>query len=114
MKGTYLGEFEEIVLLCIAGLAQEAYGLAIQQELESQTNRSINLGAVHAACNRLQDKGFLDAHLGEKSQKRGGRRKKIYQVTTSGKEALESARDLRQRLWTKIASISFNSGLDHA
>lgn len=108
MKGTYLGEFEELVLLCIAGLAPEAYGLAIQQALEAHSKRSINLGAVHAACNRLQDKGFLEAQLGEKSAKRGGRRKKLYQVTTAGRIALEKARDLRQGLWDKIAPVNFN------
>lgn len=107
MKGTYLGEFEELVLLCIAGLTPEAYGLAIQQELESHTQRSVNLGAVHAACNRLQDKGFLDAQLGEKSAKRGGRRKKLYQVTNAGRTALERSRDLRQGLWDKIAPVNF-------
>lgn len=107
MKGTYLGEFEELVLLCIAGITPEAYGLAIQQELESQTQRSINLGAVHAACNRLQDKGFLEAHLGEKSARRGGRRKKLYQPTTEGIAALEKSRDIRQKLWDKIAPANF-------
>ena len=51
MKGTHLGEFEEIVLLVIAALQQEAYGLAIKKELEEQTERKITISAVHAACN---------------------------------------------------------------
>ena len=107
MKGTYLGEFEEIVLLAIAACYPEAYGLAVKQELDTQTGRSISLGAVHAACNRLLDKGYLSATLGEKSNKRGGRRKKIYQLTMQGQEALETARDLRTRLWSRISPSAF-------
>ena len=91
--------------------APNAYGLAIQQELEKYSQRSINLGAVHAACNRLQDKGFLEAQLGEKSAKRGGRRKKLYQLTTEGRTALERYRDLRQLLWVKIAPANFKLNL---
>ena len=111
MKGTYLGEFEEIVLLTIATLYPEAYGLAIKRELDEQTGRSINLGAVHAACNRLEDKGFLTSSLGEKSNMRGGRRKKNYVVTMYGQKALEKARDLRNRLWDKIPSSAFQINL---
>ena len=76
MKGTYLGEFEEIVMLSIAALQQDAYGLAIKKELEEQTGRKISISAVHAACNRLETKGFLSSNFGEKSEMRGGKRKK--------------------------------------
>ncbi len=107
MKGTYLGEFEEVVLLAVAALYPEAYGLAIKKELDEETGRKISLGAVHAACNRLQDKGFLTSHLGEKSPMRGGRRKKNYSVTIHGQRALETARDLRRRLWDKIPGAAF-------
>ena len=111
MKGTYLGEFEEVVLLTIATLHPEAYGLSIKLALDKQTEREINLGAVHAACNRLQDKGFLEASLGEKSNRRGGRRKKMYSVTMQGQQALLSSRDLRQRLWDNIAPGTFQINL---
>ena len=65
MKGTHLGEFEEIVMLVIAAMKQDAYGLAIKKELEEQTQRSVAISAVHAACNRLQDKGLLSSEFGE-------------------------------------------------
>lgn len=107
MKGTYLGEFEEIVLLTVAALQEEAYGLAIKKELEAQTNRKITISAVHAACNRLESKGYLTARFGESSQMRGGKRKKIYAVSLEGQEALQSANDLRQRLWQNIPPGSF-------
>lgn len=107
MKGTYLGEFEEIVLLTIAILYGEAYGVAIKKQLEKETGRKISIGAVHAACNRLQDKGFLVSEFGEKSEKRGGKRKKCYIVTKQGQKAIEAARDLRVRLWSQIPKAAF-------
>lgn len=111
MKGTHLGEFEELVLLTIAILYDEAYGLAIQREMERQTKRSISIGAVHAACNRLADKGFLESRFSEASQKRGGKRKKLYKVSYAGQQALSHARDLRQQLWDQIPGTAFQFGL---
>ena len=111
MKGTHLGEFEEIVLLVIAALQQEAYGLAIKKELEEQTGRNITISAVHAACNRLADKDFLTAEFGERSAKRGGKRKKIYTVSLKGQRALQNAYELRQKLWGNISPGSFQIDL---
>lgn len=107
MKGTHLGEFEEIVMLAVAALQKEAYGLAIKKELEDQTNRKITISSVHAACNRLEDKGFLSSDFGEKSEKRGGKRKKIYSVSLKGQAALQEAFEVRQRLWARIAPGTF-------
>lgn len=107
MKGTHLGEFEEIVLLVVAALQADAYGLAIKKELEEQAQRKVTISAVHAACNRLETKGFLTAEFGEKSQQRGGKRKKIYTVSLLGQKALYNAHNLRQRLWNRIADSDF-------
>ncbi len=107
MKGTHLGEFEEIILLTIGVLYDEAYGVAIKKELERQSGRKISIGAVHAACNRLEDKGFLTSKFGEKSSTRGGKRKKCYNVTMKGQEALQEARQLRERLWGQIPDAAF-------
>ena len=65
MKGTYLGEFEEIVLLAVGILFDEAYGVSIRQEIENQTERNVNIGAVHTALHRLEDKGYLLSRFGE-------------------------------------------------
>ncbi len=107
MKGTHLGEFEEIVMLTIAALQREAYGLAIKKELEEQTGRKVTISAVHTACNRLEIKGLLSAEFGEKSDKRGGKRKKIYSLSLKGQQALLDAQELRQRLWVRIPPGSF-------
>ena len=107
MKGTYLGEFEEIVMLAVAALQQDAYGLAIKKELEEQTGRKISISAVHASCNRLEGKGFLSSEFGEKSESRGGKRKKIYAVSLKGQGALSDALELRQRMWDRIPKGAF-------
>ncbi len=109
MKGTYLGEFEEIVLLAVAILYDQAYGLAIKKELEKQTGRTISIGAVHAACNRMQDKNFLEASYSEATSKRGGKRKKLYKVTVEGQKALTAARELRDRMWSQVSGSAFQS-----
>ena len=107
MKGTHLGEFEEIVMLAIAALQKNAYGLAIKKELEEQAGRIISISAVHASCNRLETKGFLSAEFGEKSEGRGGKRKKIYKVSMSGQEALNDSYELRRRMWENVPKNAF-------
>ena len=111
MKGTYLGEFEEIVLLAVAALQKEAYGLAIKKDLEEQTDRKITISAIHAACNRMETKGYLVAEFGEKSERRGGKRRKIYAVTMAGQEAMRRSQELRARLWQRIPATNFNPRL---
>ncbi len=106
MKGTHLGEFEELVLLIVAILGEGAYGVAIRDELEIQSGRKISIGAVHAATNRLEDKGFLKSWFGEVTLQRGGKRKKIYQLSPLGERSLKESKDLRNRLWDLISTKS--------
>jgi len=105
MKGTYLGEFQELVLLTILILEQEAYGVMIQEEIYNRVNREVSRGALHTALTRLEEKGFLESKMSGASAIRGGRRKRIYQVTNKGNEALETAKNLRDNLWAAIANI---------
>ena len=108
MKGTYLGEFEELVLLVIGILNDEAYGVAIKGELEVQSKRTISIGAVHASTNRLEEKGFLESEFGNVTSERGGKRKKYYKVTMHGQRALKNAMDMRTRMWQLIPESSFS------
>jgi DNA-binding PadR family transcriptional regulator len=96
----YLGEFEELVLLTIAALGKEAYGVAIQQDIESRCNRSISIGALHSTIARLEEKGFLTSWMGGATQERGGRSKRFYEVTQSGKSMLKEIKSLRDALWS--------------
>lgn len=106
MKGTNLGEFEEIVLLTIAALMGDAYSVAICDELEKSLGRPAKLGVVHAVLNRLEDKGYVKSQLGEATKTRGGKRKRFYTVTNGGKAALIKARDMRNQLWDRIPELT--------
>ena len=106
MKGTNLGEFEELVLLTIAALMSDAYSVAICDELEKHTGRSAKLGVVHAVLNRLEEKGFVKSKLGEATSARGGKRKRYYSVTTTGKAALIKSKELRDQLWSIIPEMA--------
>jgi DNA-binding PadR family transcriptional regulator len=105
MKGSNLGEFEELVLLTIAGLVNEAYSVAICDELEKHTGRSAKLGVVHSVLNRLEGKGFIKSKMGEATQVRGGKRKRYYSVTSAGKAALIKSREVRDQLWSIIPDM---------
>ena len=105
MKGTYLGEFEEIVLLAVGILQGKAYGVSICHEIETQTNRPVNIGAVHTALHRLEEKGFLKSKFGEATEVRGGKRKRIFSLTPYGIKALREAQELRNSMWLQLPKV---------
>lgn len=107
MKKTQLGEFEEIVLLTIAVLGNEAYGVSIKNELEKRLGYPTSVGALQTALKRMEEKGFLDSWWGETSNVRGGKRKKYYKVTASAQKALAEIKDIRAQLWAEIPVVSF-------
>lgn len=110
MKG-YLGEFEELVLLTVACLGEDAYGITIQLEIENRATRSISLGALHSTLTRLEEKGYLKSRLGGATQDRGGRRKRFYQVTHAGKVSLHEYKSLRDDLWKQSkTNLALNYG----
>ncbi len=98
MKG-FIGEFEELVLLTIATLGTEAYGVAIKESIELRANRIISIGALHSTISRLEDKGFITSHLGGATAERGGRRKRFFELTDDAKQALGAMKTLRDDLW---------------
>lgn len=106
MKGTNLGEFEELVLLTVAALVSEAYSVAICDELVKNSNRGVKLGVVHSVLNRLEEKGLLKSKLGEATKARGGKRKRYYTVTAPGRAALIKAKEMRDQLWQRIPGFA--------
>lgn len=102
MKRTFLGEFEEIVLLVIAGCKEEAYGLTIWERLQQQTGRTITMSAIHATLYRLEEKGYLSSDLGGATAERGGRRKRFFALTATGTKALIEIQEMRANLWQDI------------
>ena len=110
MGKEHLGEFEELILLMIMLLKDEAYGLAIRKELKEQANRTVTIGAVHGTVNRLEKKGFIESRLGGASDLRGGRRKRLFTITSAGKSILERSRDAKVTLWSKIPELAIQKG----
>jgi len=108
MKGTYLGEFEEIVLLAIAILDADAYGISIKDEIKKRMNRDASIGALHSSLNRLEEKGYIQSKEGDTTPERGGRRKLYYSITKSGVRALERSRQLRNDMWDAIPPLTLN------
>ncbi len=102
MKRVNLGEFEELILLLVAILNGNAYGVLVMGELEQQTGRSVNISAVHAALRRLEDKKFVKSDWSQATAERGGRRKRLFTITQAGQTALNTLKETRNRLWNQI------------
>ncbi len=109
MKDTNLGAFEELVLLAVGSLAGNAYGVTIKDALKKETGRTPSIGSLHSALYRLEDKGYLTSSVGGTTADRGGRRKKYYEISSSGVKALESAHELRMSFSTKIPGLNLNN-----
>ena len=103
MRRSDLGEFEEVVLLSVAVHSPEAYSVVIAEELEQQTGRTVTTGAVHAALQRLENKGMVTSQMGEATAERGGRRKRIFKVTLAGSRVLHEVKEVRDNLWSRVA-----------
>ena len=101
-KGNNLGEFEEIVMLTIGILGENAYGLAVKEEIEARLKRSVSMGALHTGLYRLEEKGYLKSKLGKPTNVRGGKPKRFFAVTNGGQKALKKAMESRQQLWKDI------------
>ncbi len=97
----YLGEFEELVLLTIATLGDDAYGVAIKDSIEKRCDRTISIGALHSTITRLEEKKYLRSWVGGATAERGGRSKRYYEITRDGKMAIAAAKGLRDELWSE-------------
>ena len=109
MKETRLGDFEEVILLLVGILGEEAYAFKIAAEFESQTGRSVSIGAVHSTLSRMDDKGFLTSEMGKATNARGGRRKRIYTITAYGQKVLTASRDFKMSLWQQYPAIAIDN-----
>jgi PadR family transcriptional regulator PadR len=87
----YLGEFEQLVLLAIVRLSENAYGMTIRREIEKRAGRPTSIGAVYLTLDRMEQKGFIQSNLGEATPERGGRAKRFFKVNPSGREMLDKS-----------------------
>jgi PadR family transcriptional regulator, regulatory protein PadR len=108
MAKEYLGEFEELVLTMVAALQEDAYGAAISEEIETRMKRDVNLSAVHVTLYRLEDKGYIKSSMGGGTNERGGRRKRIYTITSAGMAMLRAMKEARVDLWKLVPQLKMN------
>lgn len=107
MIETRLGDFEEVIMLLVGILGDDdAYSFKIAEEFESQTGRTVSIGAVHSTLDRLETKGFLKSAMGNATAERGGRRKRIFTITALGKRVLKESRDFKVSLWKQYPAFA--------
>lgn len=97
-KGKFLGEFELIVLGALMRLGDQAYGVAIINEIETRTGREVSVGALYSTLNRMEKKGYVQSSLGETSAVRGGRAKRYFEVTKEGQLQVERSSEVLHKM----------------
>jgi PadR family transcriptional regulator PadR len=108
MAKEYLGEFEELILTMVAALQEDAYGAAISEEIETRLKREVNLSAVHVTLYRLEDKGYIKSSMGGGTNERGGRRKRIFTITSAGMAMLKAMKESRVELWKMVPQLKMS------
>lgn len=101
-KGDYLAEFEQVVLLALARLDTDAYGMSISDEIRDATGREASIPSVYVTLARLQEKGYVSSSTGEPTAKRGGRAKKYFHLEPGGVAALRQSRQMLDQLWAGV------------
>lgn len=109
MSEHQLGEFQEIVLLTILICKEEAYGVKIQEEIYNRAGRKLSRGALHTVLGRLENRGLISSTWGGATSERGGRRKRFYSVTPSGKAALNEVNRIRLDLWSAVQTLDITT-----
>lgn len=104
MNRTFISELEELVLLSVGVLYPEAYAYNIRLEIKSQVGKSLSLASVHTVLYRLEKDGMLSSELGGKSEKRGGRSKRLFSLTKQGEKTMQEIQTVRQAMWARMQS----------
>ena len=98
IDGTYLGEFEQLVLLALMRLGDEAYGVTVRREIADRTGREVTIGAVYATLDRLEQKALVRSRLGAPTEVRGGRAKRCFAITAAGQSSVEQSQEAVRRM----------------
>jgi PadR family transcriptional regulator, regulatory protein PadR len=104
MTNAPLGALELTVLLAVARLGEDAYGLAVRRDVSGRTGHDYSVGAVYTTLQRLEDKGFVSSRTSDPLPVRGGRSRRHFQVTASGHRALGEAERVAASVWAGVAS----------
>lgn len=109
MRGEHIGELEELVLLTVGSLYENAYAVMIMDEIHTHTDRKIDVTAIHSVLRRLDKKGFVISEMGGATADRGGRRKRFFKLTQAGRRILDETMELRVALYKKLPKLTFSS-----
>lgn len=101
----FLGEFEQMVLLAVLRLGDNAYGVTIRAEIEARTGRAVSRGAIYVTLDRLEAKGYLRSWLAHPTPERGGKGKRVCQVEQAGLVALRASRRALVSLWHGLGPV---------
>ncbi|HTS31451.1 MAG TPA: helix-turn-helix transcriptional regulator [Bryobacteraceae bacterium] len=102
MPASYLGEFEQVVLLAVLRLGDDAYGVPIRKEIEKRAGRHVTVGALYATLDRLESKGLIHSWFADPTPQRGGRSKRYFKLQPKGVQALSESRDMFNRMWQGV------------
>ena len=97
---------EELILLAVWRLKDNAYSIPIHEQVSVITGETLSLGSIYMPLDRLVKRGYLVSYLSEATPERGGRHKRIYKLTREGLEALQKIRDVQERMWNGIPDLS--------
>jgi len=104
-----LSSHDEVLLLAILNLGDNAYGMTIRRQVSKATGKDWSIGAIYDPLYRLEDRGFVESFLSHPTSERGGRSKRIFKVTKTGLEALLTQKQMRDKLWKTIDGVQFKS-----
>ena len=110
MKGHHIGELEELVLLVVGSLYENAYSVAILEVITENANRKLDVTSIHSVLRRLESKGYVDSKMGGATNARGGRRKRYFVLTQAGKHILDDIMSTRSALYNQIPKLTFDGG----
>ena len=101
-----LGEFEQLVLLAIVHLQEDAYGIPIVDEIQRRTGREVARAAVYVTLRRLEEKGLVSSWMGEPTAERGGKGRRYVNIEPSGLRALRESRQVSEQMWRGLDPAS--------
>ena len=99
-----LGDLEELVLLALLRLGENAYGAAIREELKQRADRAVSVSTIYVTLMRLEEKGYVRSWMGEPTGERGGKAKRYFEIRPEGTDALEATRTIRERMWEGVGT----------
>lgn len=107
MERETIGELEELVLLTVGALYEQAYAVNIVDEIREKTQRRLDVTAVHSVLRRLEKKGFVKSTMGKATPERGGRRKRMFTLSQAGRRVLDATMEVRMELFQRLPKLSY-------